>query len=259
MSHPARRALDAWGRCSTSVPTAAPYVVRSRSGGRCRRRSCERRTPSTPRLRASRARRSSTGSTSRTRTKTSPAASACRRRCSRWRTDPSSRARPPARRWMPAARPSRPSSSRSGKYLALRDQAGQPATFPAEDPPVFRRAFTIDHIVSCLYGVPLPGSPIPCGSMPAVNVGQYANLDNAYLYAQTCGRPRRWRASRRGRRPSGLLASEVDRRARPGATASVGTPRGDRGHFGDTSGTRDARDGPMRGGRRAKYRKSRAL
>jgi hypothetical protein len=71
------------------------------------------------------------------------------------------------------------------QYLAFRDQPGKPPTFPAENPPVFRRAFNINHVLSCLYGIPLPGSPIPCGGTPVLNVGQYANLDNAYLYAQT--------------------------------------------------------------------------
>lgn len=71
------------------------------------------------------------------------------------------------------------------QYLAFRDQAGKPPTFPAENPPVFRRVFSGNHVISCLYGVPLPGSPTPCGGTPVVSQNQYGNRDNAVLYAQT--------------------------------------------------------------------------
>jgi len=61
-------------------------------------------------------------------------------------------------------------------YLALRDQAGQPATFPAQDPPAFWREFSIPSIVDCLYDA-------SCGGTPTLTPGQYSNLDNAYVVA----------------------------------------------------------------------------
>jgi hypothetical protein len=69
------------------------------------------------------------------------------------------------------------------QYTALRDQPGKPPTFPALDPPVFHRAFNTQADIGCIYDVPTPGNPVPCGDNPPVRVGQYATLDNAYIYA----------------------------------------------------------------------------
>ena len=62
-------------------------------------------------------------------------------------------------------------------YNSLRNQPGKPETFPALDPPVFHRHFTVNHTVGCLY----LGA---CGGAPPVSPGQYANIDNAYIIAQ---------------------------------------------------------------------------
>ena len=61
-------------------------------------------------------------------------------------------------------------------YAALRDQPGQPPTFPAADPPVFRAFYSTSFLVACGY----LGQ---CGGDPARAGGQYSNIDNAYLTA----------------------------------------------------------------------------
>ncbi len=58
-------------------------------------------------------------------------------------------------------------------YLSLR---GNVDTFPATDPPVFWRGFSIASLVNCLD----LGS---CGGAPALAPVQYSNLDNAYAVA----------------------------------------------------------------------------
>ena len=61
-------------------------------------------------------------------------------------------------------------------YDALRSQAGRPSTFPAQDPAVFHRAFTLSSLVGCIYRS-------TCGGRPTVAPGQYSNLDSAYAVA----------------------------------------------------------------------------
>ena len=61
-------------------------------------------------------------------------------------------------------------------YDALRDQAGEPSTFPAADPPAFHRAFNVPALVQCVFHA-------SCGGRPTLAPGQYSNLDTAYAVA----------------------------------------------------------------------------
>ena len=61
-------------------------------------------------------------------------------------------------------------------YDSLRNQAGAPPTFPASPVPVFHRHFSVPSTLGCIYQA-------QCGGAPALNPGQYANIDAAYVYA----------------------------------------------------------------------------
>ena len=61
-------------------------------------------------------------------------------------------------------------------YLSLRDQPGQPATFPAEQTPVWRAYYNSNFTVQCGY----LGN---CGGTPERSGGQYSNIDNNYVAA----------------------------------------------------------------------------
>ncbi len=61
-------------------------------------------------------------------------------------------------------------------YDALRDQPGQPATFPAAPAPVFRAYYNTSFIISCWYQGDCTGDPARIG-------GQYSNIDNNYVAA----------------------------------------------------------------------------
>ena len=61
-------------------------------------------------------------------------------------------------------------------YDSLRDQPGVPATFPAENPPVFHRVFNVPALVQCVYRS-------VCARSPELSPGQYSNLDSAYAAA----------------------------------------------------------------------------
>lgn len=61
-------------------------------------------------------------------------------------------------------------------YDALRNQPGKPAGFPASPVPVFRAAYNTQFDLGCMFrGL--------CSGTPVRSSGQYANLDNNYLYS----------------------------------------------------------------------------
>ncbi|MGX1668840.1 hypothetical protein [Streptomyces sp. NPDC055400] len=59
-------------------------------------------------------------------------------------------------------------------YLKVRDQPGKPVGFPAEDPVEWHASYTPAWIRQCEY-------EDKCTPAPARSVGQYSNLDNAYV------------------------------------------------------------------------------
>ena len=63
-----------------------------------------------------------------------------------------------------------------GTYDALRDRSSAPASFPAENPPVFHRVFNVPALVQCVFRS-------SCSADPVLAPGQYSNLDNAYAVA----------------------------------------------------------------------------
>lgn len=63
-------------------------------------------------------------------------------------------------------------------YLALRNQPGKPATFPAHEEPQWLSYYNLQFNVQCIYyGL--------CTGTPARVNQQYANIDNKYVSAQT--------------------------------------------------------------------------
>lgn len=62
------------------------------------------------------------------------------------------------------------------KYLSLRDQPGKPATFPAEQEPVWRAYYNTQFGLGCSYLGKCEGTPARVG-------GQYSNIDNNYVNA----------------------------------------------------------------------------
>lgn len=62
-------------------------------------------------------------------------------------------------------------------YLALRDQPGKPATFPAKEDPLWMSFYNIQFGVQCTYFDLCTGNP------PLVQ-SQYANIDNKYVSTQ---------------------------------------------------------------------------
>ncbi|WP_410876925.1 hypothetical protein [Nocardia sp. A7] len=63
-----------------------------------------------------------------------------------------------------------------GKYLALRDAPGKPATFPAAEQPVWRTYYNTQFGLGCSYLGKCEGTPARTG-------GQYSNIDNNYVNA----------------------------------------------------------------------------
>jgi len=53
-----------------------------------------------------------------------------------------------------------------------------PETFPAQNPPVFKKVFNVDETVACSFVKQFLGI---CDPAPEYIVGQYANLDNQYM------------------------------------------------------------------------------
>jgi hypothetical protein len=64
------------------------------------------------------------------------------------------------------------------EYLQLRDQPGEPATFPAEQTPVWRAFYNTDFTLQC-------GFLGECDTNPQRTGGQYSNRDNNYVAAFT--------------------------------------------------------------------------
>ena len=76
-------------------------------------------------------------------------------------------------------------------YRAAREQPGKPAGFPATREVTWRAPYTTAWGVGCdFYGKCLPN--------PARTVGQYSNLDNAYVYAYASRDPARIAPGPRG-------------------------------------------------------------
>ena len=63
-------------------------------------------------------------------------------------------------------------------YLSLRDQPGKPATFPAEQQPMWRTFYNVPFGLQCNYLGRCDGAPARTG-------GQYSNIDNSYVAALT--------------------------------------------------------------------------
>lgn len=62
-------------------------------------------------------------------------------------------------------------------YKALRDQPGKPATFPADQTPVWRAYYSAEFTLGCTYLGKCDGTPQRVG-------GQYSNIDNSYVTAE---------------------------------------------------------------------------
>ncbi|MGX1668146.1 hypothetical protein [Streptomyces sp. NPDC055400] len=69
-----------------------------------------------------------------------------------------------------------PRVSPLNEYLARREQPGKPVTFPATSPVAWHASYTQQWSIDCVYHG-------KCTPAPPRGVGQYSNLDNAYVAA----------------------------------------------------------------------------